>query len=269
MGVDTLQQFATDLRGKVSGKTIINTLGTVFAVLKYAERCGCRVPKVGFADLELGSRQEKEVAFFTREQATLIIEEAREPFKTLFAVAWSTGMRAGELLALTLDDLNFTQKTVRVNKSVDDYTRLVRQPKTKNSIAFLPMSTSLEAMLRTYIQQHWTPNPLGILFPNRTGTRSRSRDNVVKNGLKPVLRRLGIPDKETGLHAFRHGLATELVEASVPLSVLQHQLRHADVKTTLKVYTHVIPKSQRDAIENIGGLQSVLCSGTVLKFASK
>jgi integrase len=64
------------------------------------------------------------------------------------------------------------------------------------------------------------------------------------------------------LHAFRHGLATELAEASVPIPVLQQQLRPADVKTTLKVYAHVIPQTQRDAMENIGGVQSLCLINT-------
>ena len=72
-------------------------------------------------------------------------------------------------------------------------------------------------------------------------------------GLKPVLKELGIPSDNTGLHAFSHGLATELAEAAVPLTVLQNQLRHADVKTTLRVYSHVIPQTQRDAMEQVGG----------------
>jgi integrase len=56
--------------------------------------------------------------------------------------------------------------------------------------------------------------------------------------------------EECRSHAFQHGLATELVEASVPVTVLQNQLRHADVKTALKVYAHVIPQSQRDAMDH-------------------
>ena len=82
----------------------------------------------------------------------------------------------------------------------------------------LPMTTMLEAKLRDYIHNHWKPNPAQILFPDQKGTRARSRDNVVRVGLKPVLRKLGIPGNHTGLHAFRHGLATELAEASVPLA---------------------------------------------------
>jgi len=269
MGVGEIQQFATDLRKSLSGKTVVNILGAVFTIMDYAERCGMKVRKVRFTDLELGSTtRETPVAFFTRSQATLIIEAAREPFKTLFAVAWCTGLRAGEILALTLDDLDFNRKTIRVDKSADDRTREIRQPKTKCSVATLPMPSALEAVLRNYVQ-HWKPNPGGILFATRNGLRPRSRANVVRVGLKPVLRKLGIPDN-AGLHAFRHGLATELAEAAVPLTVLQHQLRHADVKTTLKVYAHVIPQSQRDAMENVGGLgQSLRSTNTLLKVVGK
>ena len=112
MDVSAIQQFATDLRKTLSGKTVVNILGTVFTILDYAERCGMKVPKVGFTDLQLGSTtREKPVAFFTRDQAQLIIAEATEPFKTLFAVAWYTGLRAGEILALTRDDLNFDRRS--------------------------------------------------------------------------------------------------------------------------------------------------------------
>jgi integrase len=269
LDVSTIQQFATDLRKTLSGKSVVNVLGTVFTILDYAERCGMKVPKVGFTDLQLGSTaREHPVAFFTRDQAHLIIGEASEPFKTLFAVAWYTGLRAGEILALTLDDLNFDRRTIRVNKSSDDRTRQIRQPKTKCSVATLPMPSALETILRNFLL-HWKPNPAGILFATRDGLRPRSRANVVRVGLKPVLRRLGIP-ANAGLHAFRHGLATELAEAAVPLPVLQNQMRHADVKTTLKIYAHVIPQSQRDAMENVGKTsQSLLQTITLLKVVGK
>jgi integrase len=268
IGVHELQQFATDMRQIVSGKTVVQVLATVFGVLHYAEKCGMKVSKVGMADLELGTiAREMPVAFFTREQAQLIITEAKEPFKTLFSVAWFTGLRAGEILALTLDDLDFTNKTVRVNKSSDDNTREIRQPKTKASIALLPMPSALETTLRNYLRM-WKPNQGGILFPTRNGQRPRSRDNVVRVGLKPVLKKLGIPAANVELHAFRHGLAPELVEGNAPLSVLQRQLRHSDVATTLRVYTHAIPQTQRDAMEKVGG-QSLPNSITLLRSKAK
>jgi integrase len=66
-----------------------------------------------------------------------------------------------------------------------------------------------------------------------------------------VQRKFGIPTKDAGLHAFRHGLATELADKNTPIPVLQKQMRHADVRTTLSVYAHVIPQSQREAMEAV------------------
>jgi integrase len=66
-----------------------------------------------------------------------------------------------------------------------------------------------------------------------------------------VLKKLGIPTKYAGLHAFRHGLATELADKNTPIPVLQKQMRHADIRTTLEVYAHVISQSQRDAMEAV------------------
>ena len=271
MNVDAIQQFATDLRKTVSGKITLNILGAVFTIVEYAGKCGMRVAKVSFADLQLGSiASEKPVAFFTREQAKRIIEEAREPFKTLFNLAWLTGLRAGEILALTLDDLNFDRKTIRVNKASDDLTREIRQPKTKGSVAHSTnavragrrvaelYSKVLEAKPKRpsirVIARRWK----AAYTKERSGERAQASSEKARH-----------PEREHGLHAFRHGLATELVDNSVPLTVLQNQLRHADVRTTLKIYAHLIPQSQRDAMEKIGGLQSLLSTNTLLKFASK
>jgi integrase len=252
MGVHALQSFAADLRKVVSRGTVIHTLTTIQSIVNYAARCGTPVIKVGLKDLELGVRERADVPFFTKTQAMQIIDAAKEPFKTLFTLAWNTGMRAGEILALTVNDLNFEAKTVRVNKSADDSTRVVRQPKTEASAALLPMPSTLATVLQNYLSNHWKSNPTGILFPAKGGTRPRTRCNIVRVGLHPVLKKLGIPTTNVGLHAFRHGLATALVEASAPISVLQTQMRHADVATTLRIYTHVIQQSQRDAMETIG-----------------
>jgi hypothetical protein len=186
--------------------------------------------KVGFTDLQLGSStRETPVPFFTREQAALIIEWAKEPFKTLFAIAWSTGMHAGEILALTLDDLHFTSKTQRANKSADANTRQIRQPKTKSFVAMLPMPSASEAMLRNYIRQ-WTPNKAGILFATRNGLRPRSRDNVAKCGLKPVLRKLGIPTANTGCMRFgmAYNAARRIQRTAAGLAKANAPLWHCD-----------------------------------------
>jgi integrase len=250
LDVAKIQEFATHLRKTHSRKTVINILSAVFSILDYADRCGTQISKVRFGDIQLGaSTNHQRGTFLTRAQAVRIIEASPEPYHTMFATAWATGLRAGELLALNVSDLNFEMRTIYVCKSSDDATREIRQPKTQNSTATLPMPSALEATLRNYLKHHWVPNSCDLLFPNRRGTRPRLRDNVVRLGLKPVLRKLNIPDQEVGLRAFRHGLATELANTNTPLPALQAQMRHADVRTTLRVYAHVVQQTQRDAME--------------------
>ncbi len=80
LDIGTLQQFATELRKSLSRKTIINVLGAIFSILDYAGRTGTRVAKVGFADIRFGSESSNPpTAFFTRDQATQIVQEAEEP----------------------------------------------------------------------------------------------------------------------------------------------------------------------------------------------
>jgi integrase len=122
----------------------------------------------------------------------------------------------------------------------------------------------VEAVLKNYLAHHWKPNTPGLLFPNRRGARPRSRDNVIRLGLKPVLKKLGIPATEIGMHAFRHGLATELANADTPLPVLQAQMRHADIRTTLRVHAHVVQQTQRDAMEG-AAISTVVPIGTETK----
>ena len=250
LDVPMMQQFATELQKSVAPKTIVNILGTVFAVLRYAKKCRIQTADVSFRDLILRTGEPSERPYFTSAETSRIIAAAKEPYKTLFALAATTGLRAGELLALTASDLDFSRKTIRVTKSADDNTRIIRKPKTQKSVALLPMPSNLGVMLRDYLQHHWKDNEKQFLFPNRKGSHPRWRDNVVKYGLKPVLRKLKIPERNAGLHAFRHGLATELAETE-PITVLQTQMRHADVRTTLRVYAHVIPDSQRESMERV------------------
>ncbi len=56
-------------------------------------------------------------------------------------------------------------------------------------------------MLRHYLANHWTPNAPGLLFPNRKGTRPRSRDNVVKYGLHSASQ--GVGDTDEGCRVAR------------------------------------------------------------------
>jgi integrase len=97
------------------------------------------------------------------------------------------------------------------------------------------------------LKRHWRENPSGLLFPNRIN-RPHKRANVVEYGLKPVLRKLGLPTQDFGLHAFRHGLATALSNNKVSPKIVQEIMRHTDIKTTYRYYVHVDEESKRNAL---------------------
>jgi integrase len=274
IGVHELQAFVTELRPKVSGRTILQILAAIFGVMKYArKKPGMKVQQVSYCDLQLPStRRQTEVPFFTKDEAATIINASREPFKTIYMLAWYVGVRGGEDMALTRDDLSFEKRTIRVIKNADDNTRIVRQTKTVESDSSLPMPTALEQHLREFIMRSWTPNPKGLLFPakHKEGA-SMSRESAVRY-LHRVMKRLKlpIPPAGIGLHAFRHGLATELVEQSAPITAVQKQMRHSDVKTTLKIYAHAIPQTHRDMMERVNlNVPIVTNSITLLKRAVK
>jgi integrase len=261
--VNTLQKFANELSGKhLKRKTVEVILGVIFTIANYARKRKMPVPAVSCKDIALGKGMSRTAPHFTKEQAWRIIAKAEEPEKTLYSVAWLSGIRPGELLALTVDDLDLESQTLRIDETSDEVTRIRRAPKTEESKASLPIPSVLVNVLKDYLAKHWQANPQGLLFPNPDGTRPRSRDNVVKNKLKPLLRRLGIPDYGVGLHAFRHGYATALVQNGASLPTLRSLMRHADVATTLRVYAKAIPKDQREAVEKLS-IGTVVPFGTV------
>jgi len=246
-----LQAFATGMsNGKRTRKTIENILLTLSSILSTAHDWGYDVPKVTLSDLSLPQDTPRErVHCFTRDDMRSIIRSATEPLSTICLILSLTGMRIGEVLALRQEQLDFGRKIISIRGSV--YEGKLGTPKSKASVADLPMPDALAERLRNY---EWNPakreNPLGFLFLNRDG-RPYSANRLRERKLHPVLAELGI--RQTGFHSFRHAVASELIDAGAPITVVQTQMRHSDPRITLGIYGHVIPQSQRAAIESLAG----------------
>ena len=85
-----------------------------------------------------------------------------------------------------------------------------------------------------------------ISFISRYG-RPFTPEQVVKKRLHPIRDRLGI--SRAGFHSFRHMHTTLLLESAAAPKVAQRQLRHANARTTLGVYAHVVEGTHREAVE--------------------
>ena len=246
IGREMQQAFVTRLTGKMSCKTLINVLGTFSTMLRTALSWGYICESMKFGNLTLPAGLVKQPArFFNGEEARAIIAVAREPYRTMFATAAMTGLRAGELLGLQVDDLDFERRDIHVRRSV--WCGRLQTVKSKASCAPVAMPEALASLLRKYLAS-WRPNPGKLLFLNRAG-RPYSANKVVQKGLWPVSDELKI--QRCGLHAFHHTHTSLLLEVGASPTVAQAQLRHSDARITLGIYGHVIGDSQRSAVERV------------------
>jgi len=249
LNAKTLQAFVTTLAATgITRKSIENILQSLFSILRVARLFGYALPQVKRSDLVLPRPEAgREVRFLDAAQIGQIITSSKEPFATMFAVLGVTGLRAGELLGLKVADLNFNRKVIHILRSVDSRTK--KEQSTKgNKASDVPMPPALEKRLKDFLLKNYRENPNGYLFANRNGN-CYSVGKVVEYGLWPVQKALNI--ERTGLHAFRHAAASELLEEGAPLTVVQRQLRHRDARTTLQNYGHVVGDSQRKAVETL------------------
>ena len=249
-----LQSFVTALsttrmaNGKErTRKTIENILLTLSSIVSTARAWGYTIPKVSLSGLSLPQDTPRNPRFFVLRDMQRIVRAADEPLSTICFLLSVTGMRIGEVLALRMQGLDFHRKLIKVRCST--YAGQIGTPKSKASIADLPMPPALELRLKKYLSsRHYRENDLGLLFVNRR-SRPYSANKLREKKLRPLLTRLRIP--LAGFHAFRHAVASELIDSGAPITVVQAQLRHSDPRITLGLYGHVIPQSQRDALGSL------------------
>jgi integrase len=248
IGVENQQTFVSSISNGISRKTVVNVLGTLSSMLNTAKDWGYACDGVSLGKLALPERNVTEQArFFTADEARRIIAAADEPWRTMFTILAMTGLRAGECLGLQWGDIDFERRRIHVRRS--SWYGRIQTPKSKGSEAVLPMPAPLTVVLKSFREQ-WKPNLIGFLFVTKNN-RPPSSNKVVEYRLWPILDKLKIP--RCGLHAFRHTVASILVDSGAPVTVAQAQLRHSDAKTTLG-YAHSLDDSQRRAMEKVASI---------------
>jgi integrase len=189
--------------------------------------------------------------FFTQEEIQKVIDIAKEPQKTLYWLAAETGMRAGELCGLRIDNLDLENCVVNVRQSV--WRNQVQTPKTQNALRQFAISPQLTKHLKCFLST-WRPNLLGLLFATRNG-KPWAPSEIMRSHLHPLLDSLGI--HRCGLHAFRHTNSSLMDRLNAPMKTRQERLGHAaGSDLTMDVYTHAVSEDDRRIALQLG---EVLC----------
>jgi integrase len=245
VGPERVQQFIAGLR--VNPKTVRNMFVTLQMMWKSARAWGY-VTHDALEGVVLPKRRRPQQFFFTVEEVQRILAAADEPYHTFYWLAAETGMRAGELCGLRVDDLELERCLVHIRQSA--WHGKLQDPKTENAVRAFALSPRLGVHLAEHMRG-WRPNERRLLFATRNGT-PWDANLLVKRKLRPLLRSLGI--ERGGLHAFRHANSSLMDRLGAPLKVRQQRLGHSDPRLTLGVYTHVASEDDARIAERLGEL---------------
>lgn len=155
-------------------------------------------------------------------------------------ISLSTGLRIGEICALKWNDINITEGTITVSRTIEriymvegekKHTELViSSPKTKNSCREIPMSKELLAIVKPL--KKIVNDNFYVLTNDEHPTEPRTHRNYY-NGL---MEKLGIPRLK--YHGLRHSFATRCIEAGCDYKTVSVLLGHSNISTTLNLYVH-------------------------------
>jgi integrase len=182
-------------------------------------------------------------------QVRQLIPELTEPCRPVVSIAVLTAMRIGEILALRRKRVDLLRSTIEVAESFSN--EEFGSPKTRSSNGILPLSGYLRGVLEAQIGEPGSNSADCLVFKTRTGTPLNSK-NPYNRALAPACDRIKQP--RVSWHSFRHPHATQLAESGEPLKTAQALLGHSDLETTLNTYMHVIPDSQRRAVDRVAGV---------------
>ncbi|MBM7631138.1 site-specific integrase [Geomicrobium sediminis] len=193
---------------------------------------------VGNVDLE----EERHVDYWTLEEFKCFLSKIDDPFyHTLFMTLYYSGMRKGEALALTWNDIDFPNNKITINKTY--YKGNVTSVKTKASRRTIIMPEHTMSLLSDLQVAQGHKKLDYVVFGEvydytSTTTLDRYFTKYLKlSGLKKIR-----------IHDFRHSHASYLINNNAIPGIVAQRLGHSDISTTLNIYSHLYPSTEKEAV---------------------
>ena len=198
----------------------------------------------------MGKSSAGEMDFWTRDEYNRFIATQEEyPIdKMAFEVLYWTGIRAGELLAITPADIDLSAQTLTISKNLQrvDGEDVIGTPKTTKSRRVISLPAFLCKELEIYMSRLYGLQPEDILFPigrERLGKSLKAGCAIC--GVKPIR-----------VHDLRHSHASLLIELGVSPLVIAERLGHESVQITLNTYAHLYPNKQAAVAGQLNALHN-------------
>ena len=192
----------------------------------------------------IGTHRSKTIVFWTLDDFNRFIKCVKNPkYHLIYNILYWTGLRIGELLALTPDDIDHENRAVRVNKTYHRYHKqdIISTPKTKKSNRTVYLHKTLFDELTDYLSENTEISRTDRIFPV-------SFDSV-RDRLERTAKKIGI--KRIKIHDLRHSHASLLIDMNVSPLAISERLGHEKVETTLNIYSHLYPDSPLRLVKNL------------------
>jgi len=206
--------------------------------------------------------EEEPENFYTKEQLIKFLncmkQETNYKAYVLFHLLSYSGMRKGEALALTWNDIDFKNNEIRINKAISRGKENKLYVKTtKTGIArTIKMDLNTMGNLKEWKKQQRqiylilgfnTLQPKQLVFSNERN--EFLQPTKTRKWLEHVLTQYQLPKITT--HGFRHTHCSLLLEAGVGLKEVQDRLGHSDIKTTMNIYAHLSKQAKSGAVNKL------------------
>lgn len=205
------------------------------------------------------ARQERPV--LTPEQVQAFLEAARhDRFYALYVLAVATGLRQGELLGLTWDDVDFEARRLYVRRQLvwprgEAEEPYLAEPKSARGLRVIDLP---ESVVRVLEQHRWRQTEeklkmadawagrFNLVFTTHVGTPV-SPGNLLRRSFWPLLEKAGLP--RIRFHDLRHTCGTLLAAQGVHPKLIQDILGHSSITVTMDIYGHVLPTMRRQVAD--------------------
>jgi integrase len=177
--------------------------------------------------------------YLSEEECRLLIDAASGIWRDMLITALGTGLRFGELTALTWDDVDFTNRELTIRQA---FACGVLGSTKSNRIRRIPMTASV------YETLYRTRERCGYVFTYSNGKPVNQYTSITR--LHGFCGMAGI--RRVGWHVLRHTFASHLAQAGANLVAVQNLLGHSDIRTTMR-YAHINRAVLREAIDTLNG----------------
>jgi len=225
-------------------KTINNQLT---AILNYAVKYYGLPSNPCHAAGSMGKKNADAMKFWTHDEFEQFLACVdRWPARVGFMLLFWTGMRIGELLALTEDDFDFNRGSVVISKNFQtvESGAVIYDPKTPKGERTIPVPATVLQAVRDYIPRLYDYAPDHRLFPyTKRYFHYAMRKGCAAAGMAYIR-----------LHDLRHSHASLLIEMGEPILLVSGRLGHEDIQTTLNTYGHLYPNRHGDTAQRLDDL---------------